>query len=102
MASVRESSYVPSKRRLQDSVAEDVLSLSLPAIEPEPRGRYVRTPMLDEGKVPGAVAGAGVARVPGVYRSGDMIVIAPEAWEPKVESFHPLMVFAVRAPAGWC
>jgi hypothetical protein len=29
-----------------------------------------------------------------------MIVIAPEAWEPKVESFHPLMVFAVRAPAG--
>jgi hypothetical protein len=129
MASVRERSYVPSKRRLQDSVAEEVLSLSLPAIEPEPRGRYVRIPMLDEGEVPGDGAGgrelaplivdrralpdreqlrgafawrlswAGVARVSGVYRGGDMIVIAPEAWEPKVERFHPLMVFAVRAPA---
>lgn len=112
------------------AMRETPASYSLSNVEPEPRGRYIRVPMYDEGDTPidtvggrelaplimdrralpdrdqlrGAFAWrlswAGVARIPGVYRSGDMIVIAPEAWEPKVESFNPLMVFAVRVASG--
>jgi transcriptional regulator with XRE-family HTH domain len=109
---------------------DSAVPMSLPNIEPEPRGRYIRIPMYDEGETPSDAVGgrelaplimdrralpdreqlrgafawrlswAGVARIPGVYRGGDMVVIAPEAWEPKVERFNPLMVFAVRAANG--
>jgi transcriptional regulator with XRE-family HTH domain len=112
------------------AMRETPASYALSNIEPEPRGKYIRIPMFDEGETPSEPLGgrehaplimdrralpdreqlrgafawrlswAGVARIPGVYRGGDMIVIAPEAWEPKVESFNPLMVFAVRASAG--
>ena len=104
--------------------------MALNLAEPEPRGRYVRVPMVEEGTMPLEPAGersysplimdrralpdreqlrgafawrlswSGVARIPGVYRSGDMIVIAPDAWEPRIERFNPLMVFAVRSGGG--
>lgn len=39
---------------------------------------------------------AGLARIPDVFGPGDMVVIAPGAWEARPESFPPLAVFAVR------
>lgn len=125
---VRESIVgitIPRDLALNDSAPPPMLPLNL--AEPEPRGRYVRIPLVEEGTTPLEPAGdrsfsplimdrralpdreqlrgafawrlswRGVARIPGVYRSGDMIVIAPEAWEPRIERFHPLMVFAVRS-----
>ncbi|HEU4762104.1 MAG TPA: helix-turn-helix transcriptional regulator [Gemmatimonadales bacterium] len=119
-------SSVKERDRVAYSTAPSMM-LPLNLAEPEPRGRYVRIPMVEEGTTPLEPAGdrsysplimdrralpdreqlrgafawrlswAGVARIPGVYRSGDMIVIAPEAWEPRIERFHPLMVFAVRS-----
>jgi transcriptional regulator with XRE-family HTH domain len=42
------------------------------------------------------LSSAGKMRLSGDYRSGDIVVIAPSAWEPTVESFNPKRVFAVR------
>jgi transcriptional regulator with XRE-family HTH domain len=36
----------------------------------------------------------GIARVPGVYRRGDLVVIARELWSP--DAIHPRQVYAVR------
>jgi transcriptional regulator with XRE-family HTH domain len=124
----RDSAPVPML--MAAMMQEPVAAYARSNIEPEPRGRYIRIPMYDEGETPidtvggrelaplimdrralpdreqlrGAFAWrlswAGVARIPGVYRGGDMVVIAPEAWEPKVERFNPLMVFAVRAASA--